>query len=404
MTRQQTILFLSSTHKGDVMLRTAKELGCKTILITDETQRHEAWDFNAIDVFHVTPDFRRYQDIINTVTWMARGDNIALILPLDEFEVELAAILREHLRLPGMGVSEMRHWRDKLTMRELTQKAGIPVPRFSGIVNYDHLREYMSTVPTPWMLKPRMEAGAMGIQKMHDSEKLWRTLDELGDRQSYYLLEEYLPGNVYHVDSVVHNKKVVFASAQQYGAPPFDTYHGGGVFDTRMMKRDTPYADALLEMNQRVISALGLVNGVTHAEFIQANRDGQFYFLEIAARVGGAYISDMLEHATGINPWREWMRLEYSQLTGEKYKLPKVRQDYGAVVLTLARDAQPNTSAYQDAEIAYRIDKPFHAGFILTSAEHERLNSLVESYKTRMVQDFTAVAAPMGVQRTGMTQ
>lgn len=386
------------------MLRAAKASGCRVLLMTDETQRHEAWPYDAIDEFIVTPTFLRYQDVINTVTWMARGQRIDLILPLDEFEVELCAILREHMRLPGMGVSAMRHFRDKLAMRQLTQQAGIPVPRFAQILNYDALREYMGSVPPPWMLKPRMEAGSMGIRKLHDSEQVWRALDTLGDQQSYYLLEEFLPGAVLHVDSVVQGGQVIFASAQQYGAPPFDTYHGGGVFDTTMLNRDDPRYPTLLDLNQRVIHALSLANGVAHAEFIQAQRDDQLYFLEVAARVGGAYISDMLDYATGVNPWREWLGLELSRFEGYVYQLPRPRTDYGAVVLTLARDAAPNTSHYTDPEIVHRIDKPFHAGFVLISPDHARLVGLVAQYKERMARDFTAVVPSMGVQRTGLTQ
>ena len=55
---------------------------------------------------------------------------------------------------------------------------------------------------------------------------------------------------------------------------------------------------------------MGFVRGVTHAEFLRADSDGKFYFIEVAARVGGAFISDVIEAATGINLWREWARLE----------------------------------------------------------------------------------------------
>ena len=120
------------------------------------------------------------------------------------------AMLREHLRLPGMGVTATRKFRDKLTMRDTAQAAGIKVPEFIQIKNYDMLREYMVAVPPPWVLKPRTEAGSMGIRKVHHSEEVWRALDELGDKQSYYLLEHFIPGDVFHVDSVVKNGKVIF--------------------------------------------------------------------------------------------------------------------------------------------------------------------------------------------------
>src|SRR5690606_32203680 len=106
------------------------------------------------------------------------------IVPLDEFEVDLVAMLREHLRLPGMGVTAIRQFRDKLAMRQSARAASIDVPDFVQIKNYDEIRDFMANVPLPWVLKPRSEASAMGIEKINDPERLWRALDELGDKQS----------------------------------------------------------------------------------------------------------------------------------------------------------------------------------------------------------------------------
>jgi biotin carboxylase len=399
----RTVLFVSSTHKGDVMLERAKELGYRVLLLTEESQRHEPWQYQMIDEFFITPDFRRYQDVINTVTYIGRGRKIDLILPLDEFEVELCAILREHMRINGTGVSEMRHFRDKLTMRQLAQQAGIAVPAFSRVLNYDDLRDYFEAVEPPYMLKPRMDAGSMGIKKVHSSEEVWRALDELGDRQSYYLIEKFLPGSVYHLDSVVHNGKVVFCSAQGYARPPIDVYQGGGVFASRVLPRESADVKTMLAMNEKVIAALGLKNGVTHGEFIKANADGQIYFLEIAARVGGAYISDMIDHASGVNLWREWMNIEHAILTNTAYKLPKVRKDYGAVLMTLAKQEHPSLDDYMDTEIAYRIHKPYHAGVILKSKDAERVEKLLHEYMERFAHDFMQVMKPMDAQRTGLS-
>ena len=124
------------------------------------------------------------------------------------------------------------------------------------------------------------------------------------------MLEQFIPGSVYHVDSVASEREVVFAEAHAYGAPPLETSHQGGVFTTRTLPRDSAEVKTLLEMNRRVLDELGFLRGVTHAEFLKAHSDGKFYFLEVAARVGGAYISDVIEAATGINLWREWARLE----------------------------------------------------------------------------------------------
>src|SRR5262249_46905306 len=149
---------------------------------------------------------------------------------------------------------------------------------------------------------------------------------QLGDNQSHYLLEQFIPGRVYHVDSVVSEREVVFAEAHAYGSPPLDVSHKGGVFTTRSLPREAPETKDLFEFNRQVIEGLGGVRGVTHAEFLRSHADGRFYFLEIAARVGGAYIADVVEAASGINLWREWARLEVGA-GKEPYSLPPMRND-----------------------------------------------------------------------------
>ena len=121
---------------------------------------------------------------------------------------------------------------------------------------------------------------------------------------------EIHPGNVYHVDSVVSEKEIVFSSVSRYGRHPWRSHKKAAFYTTLLLGSESPEAVSLRLLNHELIHALGLVRGVSHAEFIRARDDGHFYFLECAARVGGAYISEMIEIAIGINLWREWARIE----------------------------------------------------------------------------------------------
>jgi biotin carboxylase len=227
------------------------------------------------------------------------------------------------------------------------------------------------------------------MKKIHQANDLWPWLDQLGDKQSHYLLEQFIPGTVFHVDSVVSEREVVFADAHAYGSPPLDVSHQGGVFTTRTLPRDSLDARSLFEVNRHVIEGLGSVRGVTHAEFLRANADGKFYFLEIAARVGGAYISDVVEAASGINLWREWARLEVGA-GKQRYILPPIRNDYAGVILCLSRQEHPDTTAYEDPEITYRVSKYHHAGLIVRSADPGKVQQLLNSYAHRFATDFLA--------------
>jgi biotin carboxylase len=147
-------------------------------------------------------------------------------------------------------------------------------------------------------------------------------------------------------------------------------------------------------LNRRVVEKLGLVRGVTHAEFIKGRADGRFYFLEIAARVGGANIAETVEAATGLNLWAEWARVEMAGEEGS-YKLPTHRDDYAGVIISLARQDHPDTSAYDDPEIVYRLNKRHHAGLVVASKDAQRVEQLLEAYSRRFYEDYYTTAPPL---------
>ena len=387
--RPLTILCVTSYEKGQEFVRTCKRLGCRVLLLTVEKLRNADWPRAAIDEAFYMPEELPTQDLIYAVSFAARAQPIDRIVALDEFDMENVSALREHLRIPGMGLTTVRYFRDKLAMRARAKEAGIAVPEFVHVLNYQSLREFMARVPGPWLLKPRSQASGIGMKKIREAGELWPWLDQLGDRQSNYLLEQFIPGSVFHVDSVASEREVLFAEAHAYGVPPLDTSHYGGVFTTRTLPRDSNEAKRLLEINRTVLGALGFLRGVTHAEFLKAYADGKLYFLEVAARVGGAYIADVIEAATGINLWREWAHLEVGA-GKQAYRLPATRRDYAGVILSLARQEHPDTSAYTEPEIVYRVTKYHHAGFVLKSPTHERIRELLDSYAIRFQTDFLA--------------
>ena len=388
-----SILCISTYEKGQRFLREAAAEGCEVRLLTVDKLRDADWPKDILTEFLTMPEDLTPGQVLNTVCYLARTRRIDRIVPLDEFDLEAAALLREHMRLPGLGQTATRFFRDKLAMRTEARAAGIAVPEFSPVLNYGDLRAYMRDVPGPWLLKPRTNASAIGIQPVQQPDELWPMLDQLGDLQSHYVLERFVAGEVFHVEGVTYQGKLLFAQPFVYGRPPFQTMHKGGIFTTRTLARDSADAQGLAEIHSRLLPALHLQTGVTHSEFIKAEADGRFYFLETAARVGGAYIADTVELATGLNPWVEWARLEVAEARGVEYRLPPLRRDFAAAVISLARQAEPDTSAYNDPEIAVRLHRDHHAGLLLRSASAERIEALVEDYTGRFLADFNAVLA-----------
>jgi len=289
-----TVLCIASYEKGFEFLRECKRQNCCVLLLTAETLAGAGWPREAIDeIFYTPPDFRR-DDLIKSASYLARTRQIDRVVPLDDFDVETAAALREHLRIPGMGDTTARYFRDKLAMRVKARDHQILVPEFVHVLNYDTVRDFMRRVPPPWVLKPRSEASAVGIKKVECADDLWPLLDVLGDRQSFYVLEQFIPGDIFHIDSIVSEREVVFSAVHKYGQPPMDVAHYGGVFMTRTVSQKSEDHQALELLNRSLMQTLGLVRGVTHTEFIKGYEDGRFYFLETASRVGGANIAEVV--------------------------------------------------------------------------------------------------------------
>src|SRR5579864_8186220 len=284
--RPLTVLCITTYEKGQEFMRQCKRQGCRVFLLTGEKLRDADWPRESLDDTFYLPADLPLDDTVKAVTHLARTHKLDRIVALDEFDMETASTLREHLRVPGMGLTTMRYFRDKLAMRMRALDRNVRVPDFVPVVNHDDIRYYLEHVPGPWVLKPRQEASAIGIKKIHAAEELWPVLEQLGDKQSTFLLEKFVPGDVYHVDSVVSEDDVVFANVSKYGKPPMNVAHGG-VFTTYTVERGSQEDAELRTTNRDLSAALGLLRGVSHAEFIQAGEDGKFYFLECAARVGG---------------------------------------------------------------------------------------------------------------------
>lgn len=387
-----TVLAIATYRKGDEFLRECRRQGCRVLLLTEEKLADADWPRDAIDVFYYVRRGMSEEDIRKGAAWLARTEHLDRIVALDDFDVEMAAMLREYLQVPGMGETTARAFRDKLAMRTRARRAEIPCPAFIAVLNHAGIREWTARVPPPWLLKPRGQAAAIGIQTIASSDALWRTLDALGDRQADYVLEQFVPGDVFHVDSLVSGDRIVFAVASRYGTPPLAVAQEGGIFVTRTLSERDDVGRTLIAVNRRVLDSFGLARGASHTEFIRA-ADGTISFLETSARVGGAFIVDVVEAATGVNLWREWAKIEIAGEHGA-YQLPAPRQLSAGIVLSLARQEAPDTSAYDDPEIVTRIRKPHHAGLIVASPDEHRVRTLLESYVTRFYADFHASAPP----------
>jgi hypothetical protein len=281
------------------MLRELTRLGSRVVLLTLDTLRDAPWPSEILEDIQTMPAGLNQQQVTNTVTYLARTRRFARIISLTAADMTAAAALREHMRIPGMGITTTRSFRDRLTMRAKADKLGIRVPAYCAIFNYDDLRAYMETIPAPWLLQPRCVVSSADVQKLEDAEQVWRALDVLGDEQSNFLLEQALPGDVFSTTEIVAEGNVVFAA---------DPDHTGEVQE-------------LKSIAARLIPALGMVRGVTQTKFLRSHASGRMYFLETVGEAADASSADTIERC-GVSFGVEWARVEIAALRRESYQPP----------------------------------------------------------------------------------
>ena len=187
------------------------------MLITSQDLEHEPWPRERIDEFFVMPfaNLFKQPDITNAVSFLARSRKIDRIIALDDFDVETVADLA--------STCACRAWAAPRPATSVTSWpcASRPATRASPC-RISSTCSTTTTCATTWPrarplgaeapLRGQLDGHPQGQQR---NDELWPLLDELGDRQSYYVLERFVPGDVFHVDSVVWNKHVLFTVASQ---------------------------------------------------------------------------------------------------------------------------------------------------------------------------------------------
>ncbi|MEZ4935506.1 MAG: ATPase [Saprospiraceae bacterium] len=389
-----TFVCISCEFKGSDFLISCKKAGNKVFLVTAKDTENKPWPREFLDDIFFMDEVEHgvwnMEHFIAGLAYFMRSNRVDKIVALDDFDVEEAAELREHFRIPGMGQTTSRHFRDKLAMRMKAKEAGLLVPGFTSLFNDQEINDFAEKVAPPYMLKPRFEAAAKGIIKVHSADELWHAIHGLGEKRHNYLAEQFRPGDIYHVDTLSFGGKALFTRVSQYLSTPWDVAHGGGIFRSVVSKFGSHDEVELTKLNTEVMKAFGMQYSASHTEFIKSKEDGKFYFLETSSRVGGANLAEMVEFSSGINLWGEWAKIETAVVNGTTYKLPKVKNEYAGIITSLSRYEQPDYSAFNDPEIVWKNNKEFHIGLIVQSKSQERILELLDKYVGVIQEKFHA--------------
>ena len=387
------ILCISRFFKGADFMRSGAAQGANMYLLTSLKLKDEDWPYEVLkDKFYMEESLDGDWDLpvlINGLSHTMKHTKFDILVALDDFDVENVALIREYFRIPGMGETTARYFRDKLAMRMKAAEHNLPNPAYTSLFYDADINGFLDSVPPPYMIKPRGQASATGITKVKSKEEAWASINALHDRRHEYLLESFKPGSVYHVDSLIWQDKVIFSKVSRYLDTPFDVAHGGGIFRSVSMPDADKEAKQLTKQNQDLLKAFGIKFGASHSEYIK-DAEGNFNFLETSSRVAGANLAEMVEAASGINLWAEWAKIEIAAKEGRDYKLPKVLKLHAGIVISLSRFEHPDLSSFDDKEIYWKMHKKHHIGFIVNHESPTKVIELLEVYTDRIKSEFHA--------------
>ncbi|HEX8899354.1 MAG TPA: hypothetical protein VF751_11710, partial [Chthoniobacterales bacterium] len=158
------IVCFATFFKGGDFMRECKAAGGNVILVTKEKMLHEDWPRDVIDEVFALPNDAPVELYLDLASHIAKTRMPDRIVALEEFDVVIAALAREHLCLPGTSSSRAKVFRDKYAMAVKARSGGVTVPEFVAAINHDAVNDYLKRVPPPWVLKPRSDVSAIGIR------------------------------------------------------------------------------------------------------------------------------------------------------------------------------------------------------------------------------------------------
>ena len=234
------------------------------------------------------------------------------LLALSEFDIRNAGVLRSKCNIPGMNEQTAKNFTDKISMKEALKNSSIRYPKYTKDPN-DIIT---GKLKFPIVQKPREGAASEGVHIIDDLASFRKLLDR---NPAGYDYEEFVSGNIYHVDGIKHDTELQFMKISRYINTCYEYEKFKTPLGSLLIKNSLLY-EKIYKMTLKVLSTLGMETGVFHLEFIL--HDNEPVFLEVGARQGGGEIVPMLKQIYGVDLVlaliKSQMLEDISMLTGQE--------------------------------------------------------------------------------------
>jgi formate-dependent phosphoribosylglycinamide formyltransferase (GAR transformylase) len=218
----------------------------------------------------------------------------------------LAARAREMLGLPGMTVQQTLPFRDKETMKQRLDAAGIRTPHHHRATTVAEVVEATESIGYPVIVKPIAGAGSEHTYRVESREDLDAIVPGLR-AVTEVSVEEFVEGDDMTYETICVDGDIRHHSIATYIPRALVMKENEWISPITLVYRD-PGDRALAagrRMGEAVLKALGFQTGYTHMEWYRTP-EGEAVFGEIGARPPGAYLVDLINYASDIDTYAGW--------------------------------------------------------------------------------------------------
>lgn len=303
--------------------------------------QHQIDRYCATSAIHLAAGATCHQELVAMVEQFAEACRADVLLTFSEYAVHAVADACDRLGLRGAGPNVMRS-RDKWLMRRCWERAGVPEPRFARVDRLEDLQRASSQLDTPFLLKPALSAGSIGLQIVSGAEQLPHAYASCRRALSAAALagdSEYGASGASHLlaEDIIRSSTESWYDDRRYG--DYVSVEGiviEGVYHpiclTSRLPTIAPFTElsnqapcVLSEARQRsieasvraAVDALELGTCATHTE-IKLQAGGRLSMIESAARLPGAMVVREIEEAYGV----DMIGALVDALLGESHALP----------------------------------------------------------------------------------
>ncbi|MEW1639863.1 hypothetical protein AB0469_38110 [Streptomyces sp. NPDC093801] len=234
------------------------------------------------------------------------GRAFSSVYTSDEGAVVTASALALHFGIRSMAMDTAINFRDKAVQKSILRSAGVPVADFRAIDDISELCEDFKFPFSEAVIKPVAGAGASATAKVCSTRELLQFAKKFrpgGHPQRSFVLEEFMRGQEWQINGVVHDDHVIFMSVSTYGETCLTALNGNrpmrvSVLDPVVNSWAYERSASLVQDSLR---ALGLKSGVFHMELFYDRDSDRLVFGECAARRGGAITQEEVAYKFGVS-------------------------------------------------------------------------------------------------------